>query len=376
MTGRRVLLNPGPATTTEAVKHALVIPDVCPREAEFVELYADVRTRLVALCGRPDEVVAVPLPGNGTTALEALLGRVVGEGDRLVVVDNGDYGARLAAIAEALRLPVEVVTCGWGEPVELADVERALDAARPGPGGAVHLAFVHHETSTGELNPLAALAALARGRGAFVLVDAMSSFGARPLRVGSGPDALDAVVSSSNKCVQGMAGLGIVVATRGLLAHAAGVRPRSVALDLVAEARALESNGQSRFTVPPQVASALRAALIELEREGVAGRQARYERCHARLLTGLRGLGFEPLLPAARHSGILLAVREPAEPWFDFERLHDALLLRGFTIYPGKPGHAPCFRLSVLGDLHERDIDAFLGALREWVDRARGRAPC
>lgn len=376
MTDRRVLLNPGPATTSEAVKRALVIPDVCPREAEFVELYADVRARLVALCGTADEAVAVPLPGNGTTALEALLGRVVGDGDRLLVVDNGDYGARLAAIAAALRLPHAVVACGWGQPVDLVDVERALEAARPAPGGAVHLAFVHHETSTGELNPLAALAALARGRGAFVLVDAMSSFGARPLRVGPGPGAVDAVVSSSNKCVQGMAGLGLVVAARPLLAHAAGVRPRSVALDLVAEARALEATGQSRFTVPPQVASALRAALVELECEGVAGRQARYERCHGRLLAGLGRLGFEPLLPEARQSRILLAVRAPVAPWFDFERLHDALLARGFTIYPGKPGHAPCFRLSVLGDLHEPDIDAFLGALGEWVARARGRPPC
>lgn len=367
---RRILLNPGPATTSDTVKQALVIPDVCPREREFCDLLADVRRRVAAVAGDPAELVTVPLAGSGTAALEATLLSCVPEDGMLVVVDNGDYGARLATMARTHRLPHRTVSFGWGRPVLLDAVEQALVApGRP----ATHLAFVHHETSTGMANAWGPLVALARPRGVRVLADTMSSFGALPVRVGAG--ALDAAVTSANKCLQGMAGLGLVVMTEALRKESRRIGARTLALDLVAEADHLDDTGQGRFTIPPQLVNALHRALLELEEETREGRHARYSANHTRLRRGVVALGFEPLLDPSEEAGILLAVREPEAEWYDFQTLHDRLYARGFTIYPGKASGTRTFRLSVLGDLYPPDISAFLAALREVMGELGARLP-
>ena len=368
---RRILLNPGPATTSDAVKQALVIADVCPREAEFCEQLADVRVRLARLVGDPAEVATVPVVGSGTTALEAMLVSLVPGDGRIVVIDNGDYGRRLVEIAEACGIPHTVVVCGWGRPVDLGLVERAL---RESAGRATHLAFVHAETSSGLLNPLAELTALGRKYGLGILLDAMSSFGALPIRVGA--DGVDAVVSSANKCLQGMAGLAFAVVRRRTLEEARRATPRSLVLNLVAEFDQLEKTGQMRFTVPPQIVSALRQALIELAAEGLEERGQRYAHSMRTLVAGLRDLGFVLLLEDGQQSGILVSIREPEADWYDFTQLHDALYAKGFTIYPGKPGGQPNFRLAVLGAIDSHDIERFLEALRQYLERVgalRGR---
>jgi 2-aminoethylphosphonate aminotransferase len=364
---RKILLNPGPATTTQSVKDALVIPDVCPREKSFCDLYADVRRRLAVLSGSPDEVVAIPIVGSGTTALEATLVSFVPQDGLVVIVDNGDYGTRLARMAASLAVPHRVVEMGWGRPVDWGAVEAALEDTQ---GRATHLYVVHHETSSGMLNSLDEALALAGRAGVRLLLDAMSSFAAMPIRVGAG--GVDALVSSSNKCVQGMAGLGIVIATRTLLDDTRSSARRCFTLDLVAEADHLEKTGQSRFTVPPQVVSALHRALCELDAEGLEGRQERYAASMRALQAGLAELGFELLLAPEQQSGILVAIREPQEAWYDFEALHDAMDAEGFTIYPGKPGAVPTFRLAVLGAIDESDIRAFLTALRRYLTSVRG----
>ncbi len=363
---RRILLNPGPATTSDGVKQALVIPDICPRERSFCDLYADVRRRLAELVGDPAEVAAVPLVGCGTTALEAAMVSLLPPGARLLVVDNGDYGTRLAAMARELGIDHDVLEVGWAVPIDPAEVEAKLgDASTP----FTHAYFVHHETSSGLLNPIDPLLAVFKRHDVRVLLDAMSSFACLPTPVGA--EGVDAVVSSSNKCVQGMAGLGIVVATRALLDEARGTRRRCFSLDLVAELDHLEKTGQSRFTVPPQVVSALHRALIELEREGLDGRRARYTRSMEVLVSGLRRLGFELFEGDGEPSRILVAIRAPEAPWYDFEDMHDALFEQGFTIYPGKPGAVPTFRLAVLGAIDASDIEAFLEALEQYLSRAR-----
>jgi 2-aminoethylphosphonate aminotransferase len=367
---RKILLNPGPATTSEGVKRALLIPDVCPREQEFCALYADVRRRLALLAGDPDEITAIPLVGSGTAALEAALTSFVPPDGLALILDNGDYGERLVRIAATHGLPHRVLAAGWGRPLAVADVDTALADLQ---GRASHLVFVHHETSTGMLNPLEPLLEIARRRGVRTLVDGMSSFGAVPMRVGS--SGADAVVASANKCLQGMPGLAFVVATRALAAAARGLARRTLFLSLVDELDHLESTGQSRFTVPPQIVSALQRALLELEAEGgPEARYARYRRSMAELERGLRALGFEPLLEPDQRSHILLAVHEPRESWYDFGALHDALYAQGYTIYPGKAGRTRCFRLSVLGDIDERDIRGFVTALAAYVGTARSRA--
>jgi 2-aminoethylphosphonate-pyruvate transaminase len=364
---RKILLNPGPATTTQRVKDALVIEDICPREQRFGELYADVRSRLALLAGAEPETVAIPIVGSGTTALEASLVSFVCEGDAVLIVENGDYGKRLAKIAAAQGIRHQVLELGFGQPIDLTKLEAALEA---GQGELTHLYFVHHETSSGLITPIEPVVALARRYGVTILLDAMSSYGCLPISVG--PDGVDALVSSSNKCVQGMAGLGIVVARRALLDAARPKARRCFALDLIAEFDHLESTGQSRFTVPPQVISALHEALLELEEEGLAGREARYMESMRTLMAGLRALSFEFLLEDAQQSGILVAVKEPDAPWYDFDAMHAALDREGFTIYPGKPGAVPTFRLAVLGAIDSSDIEAFLKAFGRYLTQVRG----
>jgi len=364
---RKILLNPGPATTSQRVKDALVIEDVCPRETRFCALYRDVRARLAALAGEPAEAVAIPIVGSGTTALEATLVSFVSEDDMLLIVENGDYGKRLAQIARAHRIRHRVLELGFGQPIDLHALEALMEETR---GEATHLYFVHHETSSGLISPVEPVAALARRYGLWVLLDAMSSYGCLPIEVGAA--GVDALVSSSNKCVQGMAGLGIVVARPALIDAARAKPRRCFALDLVAEHDHLESTGQSRFTVPPQVISALHEALVELEEEGLAGREARYRESMRALMAGLRALSFDFLLEEEQQSGILVAIKEPDASWYDFDAMHDALDREGFTIYPGKPGAVPTFRLAVLGAIDARDIEAFLKALGRYLERVRG----
>jgi 2-aminoethylphosphonate-pyruvate transaminase len=374
---RRILLNPGPATTTDTVKQALVVPDVCPREEEFLRVLERVRHGLARVAGDPREVVAIPFAASGTGALEAVIGSVVPDEGALLVLDNGDYGARLAEIAARLQVPAERVRFGWGRPVALEAVEAALAAAsRP----FTHLAVVHHETSTGMLNALEPVAALCRRHGVSLIVDAMSSFGAVPLE-GAGWDFL---VSSANKCLQAMAGLSFVIARRDALERARASRPRSLYFDLVAQHDALRDTRQTAFTCPPQLVYAAARALEELEEETVAGRRRRYDASFARLLAGVRALGLEPLLPDdAWQSRILLAVRAPREPWYRFDALAADMLRAGVTVYPGKRAATETFRLAVMGDLDEDDVayvvdalGAHLAAARRGAEREREVALC
>lgn len=362
---RRILLNPGPATTSASVKQALVIPDVCPREKEFTSLMHEMRSRLVAIAGDPGEVSAIPIAGSGTAVLEAALASFVGDG-LVLIIDNGDYGQRLGTIAKRLRLRNRVIAFGWGEPVDPQRVEAAVGE---GVERATHLALVHHETSTGMLNPLEDLVAMSHRLGLTTIIDAMSSFGAIPTPVGA--SGVDVVVASANKCLQGMAGVSFVVASNRVIEASRSHDPRSLYFDLVAEHDHLEKTGQSRFTMPPQIVSALVQALREHEAEGKKARLARYHGSMRVLVAGLRDLGFEPLLDDRHQSGILVAIREPAAAWFNFNELHDALYAEGFTIYPGKPQGTPTFRLSVLGDIDASDIESFLGALRTYLAKRK-----
>lgn len=363
---RRVLLNPGPATTTDTVKQALLIPDVCPREAEFTSLMNEVRTGLVRLAGDPAEVSAIPVAGSGTAALEAAFASFVGEG-LVLILDNGDYGRRLVDIAARLGVRHRVIASGWGAPIDLAQMDAAVGE---GEARATHAALVHHETSTGMLNPLEEFVARSRRLGLVPIVDAMSSFGVLETPVGARD--IGVLVSSANKCLQGMAGVSFVIATRAVIEAARRTPVRSLYFDLVAEHDHLARTGQSRFTMPPQVISALAQALREHEQEGTAGRRRRYHESMSLLVRGLVNLGFELLLDDRHQSRILVAIRDPMAPWFDFNHLHDALYAQGFTIYPGKPQGTPTFRLSVLGAIDGADIERFLASMRAYLEQQPG----
>lgn len=359
---RKILLNPGPGTTTDGVKRALVVPDICPREAEFAAVVARVRRDLLAVAeADPATHTAVLIAGPGTAAMEAAIGSLVPAGGKLLVLDNGAYGERAGQIATALGVPAHIWRVPWTERPASADFAAQLAGAN---GPFTHAFWVHHETTTGLMNHLGEYGAACRAGGVVSIVDAMSSFAGVPLALRDEP--VDFILSSANKCLQGMPGLGFVIGPRALVLASAAVG-RTYALNLARHERSLAA-GQFPFTPPVQVVYALAQALAETRAETVAGRAARYRACYAVMLAGMTALGFEPLLPPPLHSGLLTAFRTPAWPGFTFERLHDFLYARDITLYPGKLPGTDTFRVANLGALTPDDLRRFVAAVKEFLD--------
>jgi 2-aminoethylphosphonate aminotransferase len=356
-----ILLNPGPANTTEGVKQAMTRPDICPREREFGEVMLRVRDGLTRVVHDGDGYTTVLFAGSGTAAVEAAICSVVPDQGKLLVIDNGAYGRRIAEIAEAYRIEHEVESFGVGG---WPDVERI--GARLSERRYSHLAVIHHETSTGMLNPVAEIGALCREHGTEMIVDAMSSYAGLPIeieRLGA-----DYLVSSSNKCIQGMAGLGFVICRKELLERLEPIPGRSLYLNLPLQHRYLERTCQLRYTPPVQVIYALEQALEEYRAEGGQARHERYMACWAALDNGMLELGFWRLLPESQLSRILTAYIEPDHERYDFEQMHDRLYAKGFTIYPGKGAREATFRLANMGAVTPADMRSFVGAMAETID--------
>lgn len=362
---RMILLNPGPANTSEAVKQAMTAPDICPREREFGEVLLHVRAGLTRVVHAHDRYTTVLFGGSGTAAVEAAIASTVPADGRLLVIDNGAYGQRMAEIAAAYGLPHDVEQFGVGGYPDVDRIRQRLEHTRY-----TQLAVVHHETSTGMLNPVEQLAAICNARGVELIVDAMSSYAGMPIDV----DALgiDYLAASSNKCIQGMAGLGFVICNRKKLEALRRLPGRSYYLSLADQHRFLEKTGQMQFTPPVQIVYALDQALREFEAEGgAAARWARYQRNFQALDTGMQALGFRRLLPDAILSRILTAYLEPDHPNYSFEAMHDRLYAKGFTIYPGKGAQRDTFRLANMGAVDERDMHNFVEAMRETLQELR-----
>ena len=308
-----------------------------------------------------DSYVAVMFGGSGTAAVEACLSSVVPDGKKVLILDNGAYGRRMIEIAETYRIDFIPYTIAWGDYPDLKIIESLL---RRHQGEISHFAFVHHETTTGMLNPLGHFVDLAGKYRVQTIVDAMSSFAGLPINIQQ--HKLDYLISSSNKCIQGIAGVSFVICRRESLEQTTGIRPRSYYLNLYMQHQHLESSHQFQFTPPVQVLYALEQALTEYFKETGSGRHKRYTKNYHELITGLQQFGFQPLLPSEQHSKLLTAIIEPNHPNYDYERMHDYLFERGFTIYPGK-GEKKTFRLANIGQIDQDDIRAFLNALKEYL---------
>jgi 2-aminoethylphosphonate aminotransferase len=365
MTARRILLNPGPATTTESVKQALIVPDICPREREFGDVVAQVRRDLLHVAGADEATdTAVLFSGPGTAAMEASLGSLVPPDGRVLIIDNGAYGERAGQIAKAIGVPASVWRLAWTAQPTVTELEHRLDAET-----FTHALWVHHETTTGMLNPFTSFGAACRARGVTSIVDTMSSFAGVPMTLRDEP--IDFILSSANKCLQGMPGISFVIGPRAtILASEAWARGYS--LDLARAERGL-SSGQFPFTPPVQVVYALAAALAETIEETVPVRAARYTKCHEHMLTGLTALGFEPLLPPAIRSNLLTAFKTPDWPGFNFDGLHDYLYARGITLYPGKIPGTDTFRVATIGALQPHDLDEVVATVTDFVHAAKDR---
>jgi 2-aminoethylphosphonate-pyruvate transaminase len=356
---RMILLNPGPANTTEAVKRAMTKPDICPREHEFGDVLKRVRAKVTEVVHTGSEYTTVMFGGSGTAAVEAAIACAVPTDGRLLVIDNGAYGTRMAEIARAYGIAHDVEVFGVGGYPDVERIAKKLDGARY-----TQLSIVHHETSTGMLNPVPAIAALCRARGVEIIVDAMSSYAGMPIDVAA--LGIDFLASSSNKCIQGMAGLGFVICRKARLDAMRHIPGRSYYLSMAEQHRFLEKSGQMQFTPPVQVVYALDQALSEFFAEGgAAARHARYVRNWEALDSGMRALGFRRLLPEAILSRILTAYIEPDHPGYSFDAMHDRLYSRGFTIYPGKGAQQDTFRLANMGDVTPDDMRNFVIAMRD-----------
>ncbi len=363
-----LLLTPGPLTTSARTRAAMD-RDWGSREPDFTALSESVRARLAALANVADTHAAVPIQGSGTFAVEAAVQTLVPRDATLLVLVNGAYGRRIVAIARRLGRRVLVLEAAEDQAIEPDAVRRALDA----DPSVTDVALVHCETTSGLLNPLPALAAAVRDAGRRLLLDAMSSFGAVPIDGAATP--FTALMASSGKALEGVPGVGFVLAERAHLQGCANVAS-SLSLDLHEQWRGFEADGQWRFTPPVQVVAALSAALDQLDAEGgVHARHARYARNRDLLVRGMRAHGFETFLDPALQAPVIVTFRIPDGGWFRPGAFHDALQARGVVIYPGKLTQVPSFRIGCIGAIGEPEMRRALDAVEAFMAEAGRERP-
>ncbi len=350
-----ILLNPGPVNVSRRVTDAMARGDLCHREPEFSDLLESVRQKLLRAFAPAGDWVAVPITGSGTLALEAAVSSAVSAGRKMLVVQNGVYGARIREMAETHDIDTVVLEWPWTERAEPVRVSEAL-AADP---EIEVVAAVHHETTTGLRNPIEAIGRVVRDAGRVLLVDSISGLAGDPIELDAW--GVGICVGVANKCIQGIPGVGFVLARRTEMERMAGLAPRTVYLHLPRHHAAHEKHTVP-FTAAVQVFYALDEALDELLEETVAGRVERYARAARQLRTGFERLGLEILLPEERRSNSITTLRLPAGT--TYSSLHDALKRDGFVIYEGQGQlGSTAFRVANMGALGSADFDRFLECL-------------
>jgi len=341
------------------VKQA-ALRDLGSRDHEFIGIVRNIRRKLLELGGVADRgFEAILMQGSGTFAIESVLSSTVPPDGKLVAVVNGAYGRRIAQIARTLKITVTELACPEDQRPDTEQLGRVLEA----DPSITHVAVVHSETSTGMINPVREIGEIVKHFNRIYFVDAMSSFGGMPLNLVD--CRIDYLVSSANKCLEGIPGFAFVLAQREALLSTAGFA-RGVSLDLLAQWKGLEADGQFRFTPPTHALLAFHQALRELEAEGgVESRAARYRTNYQVLSEGMRELGFEGYLRPEERGYIITAFRYPQHPKFDFGEFYAHLSEKGYVIYPGKVSTADCFRIGCIGHLFPDDMRGLLGAIRE-----------
>jgi 2-aminoethylphosphonate-pyruvate transaminase len=355
----KLLFTPGPLTTSRAVKEAM-LHDVGSRDAEFVNVVREIRQSLLGVAGvsQADGYEAILIPGSGTFGIEAVVSSVIPRDGKLLIVINGSYGKRIRDIAQRHGIETVAIEVTENTPADPQQVRRILT----GDSKITHVALVHCETSSGILNPMHEIGAVVKELQRTYIVDAMSSFGGIPLNVAQA--GIDFLVSSANKCIEGVPGFSLVVADRAQLL-ASGQAARTVSLDLLAQWKGLEETGQFRFTPPTQAILAFHQALRELDDEGgVPGRANRYAANHAALVHGMRRMGIREYVPVESQSHIITTFLFPEGPNFEFKQFYQRLSDKGMVIYPGKLTEVDCFRIGNIGRIFDRDIESLLTAIK------------
>ena len=352
------LLTPGPLTTSRRTKEAM-LRDWGSWDAAFNEVTADIRRRLIAMCDGGDNYDCVPLQGSGTFSVEAALGSFVPKDGKALVLMNGAYGQRAAKTLDYIGR--DYVTLDKGD--YLPPLPEEVAAILAADADISHVVAVHCETSSGILNPLQGIADATHAADRKLIVDSMSAFGAVPLSVRDIP--FEVMVSSANKCIEGVPGFGFVIATKEALEASQG-NSHSLSLDVHDQWVYMNTTGQWRFTPPTHTVVAFREALLQHEEEGgVTGRLARYSNNRDVLVAGMRSLGFETLLEDQWLSPIITTFFGPADENFEFKRFYEEIKSRGFLIYPGKLTEAMSFRIGCIGQLDEGVMRGVLKAVDE-----------
>ncbi len=357
---REVLLNPGPSTTTDSVKYAQVVADICPRELEFGNLMEEVAEGLTEVCANPKDYITVMFGCSGTGADEAMVSSCVPPDGKLLVVDNGSYGARLAKIASVYNIDMDVFKSSTYEPIDVAALEKQMQAKKY-----TTFAIVYHETTTGLLNDLATICPLAKKYGMTTICDIVSAYGGMPIDLGS--LGIDFATSTSNKHIGGMAGVGFVVCKREELLKQKDWPMRNYYLNLYDQYKYFLETKQTRFTPPVQTFYALRQAIIETKVETVQKRFERFTACWEILVKALDDIGLKMLVDRKYQSHFITAILIPDTPKYSFNALHDYAKSFNFTIYPGKLGNIDTFRIANMGDIKPKEMERFTKVLRDYM---------
>lgn len=356
---REVLLNPGPATTTDSVKMSQVCADICPRETEFGDVMEWISDELSLFVGEKDRVETILFGGSGTAADEVMISSCVPDDGKLLIVDNGAYGARFAKIASVYKLNYEVLTSSGYLPLDVDSVKKKLVE-----GKFTHFAIVYHETTTGLLNPVPQLCQFCHDKGIVTIVDAVSAFAAIPIDMDR--DCIDFMASTSNKNIQGMAGVAFVFCRKEALERIMDYPMRNFYLNLPDQYRYFKKTHQTRFTPPVQSMYSLRQAIIETKIETIEGRYKRYSECWRILVAAVKSLGLSMLVPEEAQSHLITAICEPEGTAYSFNDLHDFARSKSFTIYPGKLSDANTFRIANIGDIQIEEMRAFTLVMNEY----------
>jgi len=357
---RNVLLNPGPATTSDSVKYAQVVPDICPREQEFVDIMTEVRKDLVKVVhGDPEKYTAVIFTGSGTIIQDVCINSLVPENKKLCVVNNGAYSARMVEIAEYYHIPcVNIKFPATGLP-DLEVVKKTLAQDKD----IAVVATVHHETGTGILNPVREIGKIAHDNGCIFVVDTISTYALRPIRIEE--ENIDFLMSSAQKGLAAITGASWTVGKIDEIEKSKDYPKRSYYCNLYMQYDFFERVGEMHFTPPVQTIYALRQAIKEYWEEGEQHRWQRITGCWEAIHKGLAEIGLESVIDKEIQGHLVVTVKAPEDDKFDFLKLHDYCYERGYTIYPGKMFGLKTFRLCNLGIITEKDIDDFFVVAKE-----------
>lgn len=357
---RNVLLNPGPATTTDTVKYAQIVPDICPREKEFGLIMKEMGDDLVKIVhGDLNKYTAVLFCGSGTVNIDACVNSLIPADKKMLVVNNGAYSDRAAEVCRYYHLDHVDLKLDITKPADVNAVEEALKADRD-----IAVVYAcHHETGTGILNPIREIGAVAHKYGAIFVVDTTSTYAMIPIDMDK--DNLDFVMASAQKGLMSMTGLSYVVGKTEVIEASKDYPTRSYYTNLYMQYSFIKKKGEMHFTPPVQTIYATRQAIKEYWTEGEQAKWARHQRIWTAIYKGLDRLGFETIIPKEDQSRLVVSVKYPDHPNWDFTKIHDYCFERGFTIYPGKISNLDTFRLCCLGAIDAPDVDDFFVVLEE-----------